>query len=58
VTSRLEEIPGIGEVKKKRLLKQFISLDEIARATDEQMQKAAGVDAKTAAAIRKALGRV
>ncbi len=58
VTSRLEEIPGIGEVKKKRLLKQFISLDEIARATDEQMREAAGVDAKTAAAIRKALGRI
>lgn len=55
VASRLEEIPGIGEARKKRLLQQFISLDEIRSATDEQFRQA-GIDAKTAAEIRKAFG--
>lgn len=55
VASRLEEIPGIGEARKKRLLQQFISLEEIARASDEQLKEAAGLDAKMAAEIRKTL---
>jgi excinuclease ABC subunit C len=55
LASRLEEIPGIGDIRKKRLLQHFSTLDEIAQAADEQLRKAAGVDAKTAAEIRKAL---
>ena len=55
VASLLEEIPGIGGVRKKRLLKQFLSLDAMARASDEELKAVAGVDAKTAAEIRKAL---
>lgn len=57
VASRLEEIPGVGGARTKRLLKQFVSLEEIARASDEQLKEAAGVDAKTAAEIRKALAQ-
>ncbi|HJU05170.1 MAG TPA: excinuclease ABC subunit UvrC [Nitrospiraceae bacterium] len=57
VASRLIEIPGIGETRKKRLLRRFTSLDDIARATDEQLREAAGVDAITAAEIRKALNQ-
>ncbi|MGH7232559.1 MAG: excinuclease ABC subunit UvrC [Nitrospiraceae bacterium] len=57
IASSLDGVPGIGEVKRKRLLEQFISLDAIARATDEELRAAAGVDTKTAAEIRHALGR-
>ena len=55
VASRLEEIPGIGSMRRKRLLERFVSLSEIVRATDQELRAAAGVDAKTAAEIRKAL---
>jgi excinuclease ABC subunit C len=55
VASRLEEIPGIGSMRRKRLLERFVSLNEIVRATDQELRAAAGVDAKTAAEIRKAL---
>ncbi|HZS11846.1 MAG TPA: helix-hairpin-helix domain-containing protein, partial [Nitrospirales bacterium] len=54
VASVLEEIPGIGDARKKRLLTHFVRLEDIARATDEQF-KEAGIDAKTAGEIRKGL---
>jgi excinuclease ABC subunit C len=53
--SPLDQIIGIGEIRQNQLLKKFGSLDKIAQATDEQLRKAAGVDAKTAAEIRRAL---
>ncbi|MEW6543401.1 MAG: excinuclease ABC subunit UvrC [Nitrospirota bacterium] len=52
--SRLDQIIGIGEIRRNRLLRKFGSLEAIAKATDEQLREA-GVDAKTAAEIRKAL---
>ncbi|MDE3226065.1 MAG: excinuclease ABC subunit UvrC [Nitrospirota bacterium] len=55
IASRLDSIAGVGEVRRTRLLRRFGSLAHIARATDEELRDAAGVDAKTAAAIRKAL---
>jgi excinuclease ABC subunit C len=55
IASCLDDIAGVGEVRRKRLLRAFKSLDDIAAATDEQLREAAGVDAKTAAEIRKAL---
>lgn len=54
VSSKLDRIIGVGEVRRNTLLRKFGSLDRIAQATDEELQKA-GVDAKTAAAIRNAL---
>ena len=54
VASRLDAIPGIGEARRKNLLRQFGSLEKIAEATDEQLRDA-GVDAKTAAELRHAL---
>ena len=54
VASRLDAIPGIGETRRKSLLRQFGSLEKIAEATDEQLRDA-GVDAKTAAELRHAL---
>ncbi|MFQ5990969.1 MAG: excinuclease ABC subunit UvrC [Nitrospiraceae bacterium] len=55
VSSRLDAIAGVGEIRRNRLLRRFGSLDRIAQASDEQLRDAAGVDAKTAAAIRKLL---
>ncbi len=55
VASRLDQIIGVGGIRRKRLLREFGSLERIASATDEELKDAAGVDAKTAAEIRKAL---
>jgi excinuclease ABC subunit C len=57
VSSQLDAIIGIGEIRRNRLLKTFGSLGRITQATDEQL-RAAGVDAKTLVEIRKALPRV
>lgn len=53
-TSKLDRIIGIGEIRRNTLLRKFGSLDKIAAATDKQLREA-GLDAKTAAAIRNAL---
>jgi len=55
VASRLDQIIGVGEIRRNRLLRRFGHLEKIAEATNEQLREA-GVDAKTAAEIRKALG--
>ncbi len=55
VTSQLDHIIGVGEVRRNRLLKEFGSLKGIADATDRQLREAAGVDASTVEKIRRAL---
>lgn len=55
VSSQLDAIIGVGEIRRQRLLKQFGSLETIAQATDDQLREIGGVDARTAAEIRKAL---
>lgn len=54
LASQLDEIPGIGAVRRRRLLKQFGSLQHIAEAGDAQL-KTAGLSPATIAALRKAL---
>ncbi len=54
LSSELDQISGIGEIRRKRLLRQFGSLDRIAAATDEEL-RSAGIDLVTLAALRKAL---
>jgi len=54
VSSKLDRIIGVGEIRRNTLLKKFGSLDKIAAASDAQL-RAAGLDAKTAVEIRKAL---
>ena len=41
--SELDSIKGIGEVKKKALLKKFGSVDEIKKASKEELMKVKGV---------------
>lgn len=54
LASELDQVSGIGEIRRKRLLKQFGSLERIAEATDEQL-RSAGIDLSTLAALRKTL---
>jgi excinuclease ABC subunit C len=57
VASRLDQIIGVGEIRRNRLLRRFGSLEKIAAATDEEL-RTAGLDAKTAAELRKGFSDV
>jgi excinuclease ABC subunit C len=54
MASPLDQVVGIGEITRARLLKQYGSLANIAAATDEELTEA-GLDAKTVAEMRKVL---
>ena len=54
VASKLDQVIGIGEIKRTRLLKRFGSVEKIAAASDADLQ-AAGISAETAREIRRAL---
>ncbi len=54
VASKLDQIIGIGEVRRNRLLNQFGSLDRLATASDAALREA-GLNAETVANLRKAL---
>ncbi len=54
LSSELDRIAGIGTIRRKRLLKQFGSLQRVATATDDEL-RSAGLDISTVAALRKAL---
>jgi len=56
VASKLDQIIGIGEIRRNRLLNQFGSLDQLASATDEALRDA-GLNAETVLNLRKALSR-
>jgi excinuclease ABC subunit C len=56
VASKLDQIIGIGEIRRNRLLKQFGSLDKLALASDEALHDA-GLSAETVLNLRKALSK-
>lgn len=41
--SMLDEIPGVGEIKKRELMKTFGSIDALREASWDQISKAKGV---------------
>ena len=43
IKSKLDEIEGIGEVKKKELLKKFGSVDKIKNSTMEELMQTKGI---------------
>ena len=49
--SELEEIEGVGEVRKKRLLEHFGSVEEVRKASFEDLKKVPGMNTKVAEAI-------
>lgn len=52
IKSGLEDIPGIGEVKRIRLLKHFGSMEKIRTATDEEILAVQSLSRKDVAALR------
>ncbi len=56
VESVLDDVPGLGEVRRKSLLRQFGSLKKLRAATVEQIADVPGIGPRTAVAIVEALG--
>ncbi len=54
VGSRLDQVIGIGEIRRNQLLNQFGSLDKLASADDEVLRQA-GLSAETVLNLRRAL---
>jgi excinuclease ABC subunit C len=55
LASGLDDVPGLGEVRRTALLKHFGSLKKLKAAGVEQIQKVPGIGAAMAAAIEQAL---
>lgn len=53
--SILEDIPYIGEKRRKELLKEFITVENIRKATDEELLKLPSMDRKSVESLRKNL---
>ncbi len=55
VESLLDDVPGLGEVRRKSLLKRFGSLKKLRAATVEEIAEVPGIGTRTAEAIAEAL---
>ena len=55
VESLLDDVPGLGEVRRKTLLKHFGSLKKLRAASAEEIAQAPGIGPLTAVAIKDAL---
>ena len=55
VESMLDDVPGLGEVRRKTLIKHFGSLRKLRQATVEQLIQVPGIGPATAAAIKDAV---
>jgi excinuclease ABC subunit C len=51
IQSELEEIPGIGRIRRKELLRFFGTLEKIREATEEELAKAPNMNSKSARAV-------
>ncbi len=56
VESLLDDVPGLGEVRRKSLLKRFGSLKKLRAATVDEIAEVPGIGSRTAEAIVAALG--
>jgi excinuclease ABC subunit C len=50
--SSLDDVPGIGEVSRRKLLAKFGGIEAIREATDEALLSVSGVTRRQVAAIR------
>ncbi|MGZ4446798.1 MAG: excinuclease ABC subunit UvrC [Nocardioides sp.] len=57
VESLLDEVPGLGEVRRKTLLKHFGSLKKLRLATVEEIAMVPGIGERTATAIKDAVAQ-
>ncbi len=55
VESLLDDVPGLGEIRRKSLLRQFGSLRKLRGATVDEIAAVPGIGPRTAEAIRSAL---
>jgi len=55
LSSKLDGIPGVGPAKRRDLLRYFGSIDTLAEASEEELQRVGGVGPQTACEIHKAL---
>ena len=56
--SELDEIPGIGEKKKQKLLQKFKTINEIKKATVEELTEVKGITKPLAKKIKQALNKM
>ena len=54
-TSALDDVPGLGEVRRKALLRHFGSLKRLRAATADEIAAVPGIGPRTAQAIELAL---
>ncbi|MBQ9504437.1 MAG: excinuclease ABC subunit UvrC [Lachnospiraceae bacterium] len=52
IHSILDDIQGIGDKRRKALMKEFGSIEAVAEATDEELAAAPGMNARAAKAVR------
>ena len=57
VESLLDDVPGLGEVRRRTLLKHFGSLKKLRLASVEELAQVPGIGARTATAIKEAVER-
>ena len=57
VESLLDDVPGLGEVRRKTLIKHFGSLKKLRAATADQIAEVPGIGPATAAAIAEAVAQ-
>jgi excinuclease ABC subunit C len=55
VESMLDDVPGLGEVRRKTLLKHFGSLKKLREASVEEIATVPGIGTRTATAIKEAV---
>jgi excinuclease ABC subunit C len=55
LTSKLDEIPGVGPAKRRDLLRHFGSVEALRATSEEELQRVGGIGPKTAAEVRAAL---
>jgi excinuclease ABC subunit C len=55
VESLLDDVPGLGEVRRKTLLKHFGSLKKLREADVDQIALVPGIGPRTASAIKDAV---
>lgn len=55
VESVLDDVPGLGEIRRKSLLRRFGSVRALRKATVEQIAEVPGIGAQTAQAIWQVL---
>jgi len=57
VESMLDDVPGLGEVRRKTLLKHFGSLKKLREASVEEIATVPGIGTRTATAIKEAVAQ-